>query len=78
MPLKTDAAIFGTGLKIEPIVKEDFITVLNIRRQAGLFTNDALFVAVAEGLRVMSIGSADQSFSLVQGITLYSPDDIEL
>jgi len=69
--------ILGTGLQIEPIVQEDFITSLEVQRQAGLLTNDALLVAVGERLRVTSIASADQAFSRVQGILLYSPDDVE-
>lgn len=69
--------ILGIGLQIEPIVQEDFITTLEVQRQAGLLTNDALLVAVGERLRVTSIVSADQAFSRVRGILLYSPDDVE-
>jgi predicted nucleic acid-binding protein len=69
--------ILGTGLQVEPVVHEDFITTLEVQRQAGLLTNDALLVAVGERLRVTSIASADQGFSHVQGILLYSPDDVE-
>ena len=69
--------IIGTGLQIEPVVQEDFITAMAVQRQAGLLTNDALLVAVGERLRVTNIASADKAFSHVQGILLYTPEDIE-
>jgi predicted nucleic acid-binding protein len=69
--------ILGMGLQIEPVVHEDFITSMEVQRQAGLLTNDALLVAVGERLRVTSIVSADQAFSRAPGIVLYSPSDLE-
>jgi predicted nucleic acid-binding protein len=70
--------IIGTGLQIEPVVQEDFITAMAVQRQAGLLTNDALLVAVGERLRVTNIASADKAFAHVQGILLYTPEDILL
>ena len=45
---------------------------LGLRKSA----NDALFLAVATRLRVTAIVSADSIFKNIQGIILYSPDDI--
>ena len=50
---------------------------MNLQRQYGLLTNDALFLAVAMRLRVTAIVSADAVFKDVQGIIHYSPDDLE-
>ncbi|OGJ86659.1 MAG: hypothetical protein A2268_13210 [Candidatus Raymondbacteria bacterium RifOxyA12_full_50_37] len=69
--------ILGLGIQTEPVIQEDFIAALAIQSQAGLLTNDALIVAVAERLRIHSIASADKGFSGVTGIVLYSPDDIK-
>jgi predicted nucleic acid-binding protein len=68
--------ILGIGLSIEPIEREDFITAMGVQRQSGLLTNDALLVAVGQRLRTNSIASADKTFSRVNGILLYSPDDL--
>jgi predicted nucleic acid-binding protein len=70
--------ILGMGLQIEPVIQEDFITAMAIQRRAGLLTNDALLVAVGERIRVTSIASADKAFADVQGLLLYSPDDINI
>jgi len=69
--------ILGSGIQVEPVVQEDFITAMGIQHRSGLLTNDALLVAVGERLRVTSIVSADKTFSRVQGIIMYAPDDIE-
>ena len=68
--------ILGFGLQIEPVIQEDFITAMEVQRQAGLLTNDALLVALGKRLRVTSIASADKAFSRAQGFLLYVPDDI--
>ncbi len=49
---------------------------MRIQREFGLMTNDALFIAVAERLRVKSIASADKGLSKVSGFLIYSPDDV--
>jgi len=68
--------LLATGLRLEPLEKEDFLTMLRVQRDSGLLTNDALFIACAERLRVQAIASADRQFSAVRGIILYSPDDL--
>lgn len=70
--------ILGIGLLIEPLQREDFLTAMMVQRQAGLLTNDALLVAVAQRMRANSIASADQALARVQGMLLYSPDDLEI
>ncbi|HKJ81433.1 MAG TPA: type II toxin-antitoxin system VapC family toxin [Ignavibacteriaceae bacterium] len=68
--------LLSIGLKLESLQREDFLTAISLQRQYGLLTNDALFLAVATRLRVTAMVSADSIFKNVQGIFLYSPDDI--
>jgi predicted nucleic acid-binding protein len=68
--------LMGIGLLLEPVHREDILTALAISRQAGLLTNDALLAAVGQRLRVLAVASADRQFSRVQGLILYSPDDL--
>lgn len=68
--------ILNMGLRMESLQREDFISALVVQRQSGLLTNDALLVAMAYRLRIKAIASADQAFKRVQGITVYSPDDL--
>jgi len=68
--------LLSIGLKLESLQREDFLTAMSLQRQYGLLTNDALFLAIAIRLRVTAIVSADSIFKNIQGIFLYSPDDI--
>ena len=68
--------LLAIGLHLEPLQREDFLTAMNLQREHGLLTNDALFLAVALRLRITSVVSADSAFKNIQGIILYSPDDI--
>ncbi|MBK6914967.1 MAG: type II toxin-antitoxin system VapC family toxin [Ignavibacteriales bacterium] len=68
--------LLSIGLKLESLQREDFLTAMSLQRQYGLLTNDALFLAVAIRLRVTAVVSADSVFKNIQGIFLYSPDDI--
>lgn len=68
--------LLSIGLKLESLQREDFLTAMSLQRQYGLLTNDALFLAVALRLRVTAIVSADSIFKNIQGIILYSPDDL--
>lgn len=68
--------LLSIGLRLESLQREDFITAMSLQRQYGLLTNDALFLAIATRLRVTAVVSADSIFKNVQGIFLYSPDDI--
>jgi len=68
--------LLSIGLQIETNNREDFLTSLRIQRQYGLALNDAIFLAIAERLRVTAIVSTNSLFANVQGVILYSPDDI--
>ncbi len=70
--------ILGMGLRLESLQREDFLTALTVQRQSGLLTNDALLVAMALRLRIQSIVSADQALNRVQGVMVYSPDDLKM
>lgn len=69
--------ILAMGFQFEPLDCEDFIAAMAVQRTAGLLTNDALLVAVGERLKVVAIASADQAFSKVSAMVLYSPSDLE-
>ena len=68
--------LLSIGLKLESLEREDFLTAMSLQRQYGLLTNDALFIAVAARLRITTVVSADSGFKNIQGVLLYSPDDI--
>ncbi len=69
--------ILAINLNLVSLQQEDFITGMRIQREFGLMTNDALFIAVAERLRIKSIASADKALGSVRGMILYSPEDIQ-
>ncbi|MFH0991728.1 MAG: type II toxin-antitoxin system VapC family toxin [bacterium] len=68
--------LLASGFKFESLVAEDFPAALRLQREYGLLTNDALFIAIADRLRIQAIASADRQLSNVRGIILYSPNDI--
>jgi predicted nucleic acid-binding protein len=68
--------LLATGIRMESVVKEDFLTMIVVQRQYGLLTNDALLAAVADRLRIDAIASADKALALVGGVIVYEPDDI--
>ncbi len=69
-------SLLATGIRFEPVEKEDFIAAMKIGRQYGLLTNDALLLAVGERLRIQAIATADTAFAPVRGVVMYSPDDL--
>lgn len=69
--------LLAINLQIVSAGQEDFLTVLRVQREFGLMTNDALFIAVAERLRIKTIVSADKALASVRGMILYCPDDIQ-
>lgn len=68
--------ILSIGLKLESLQREDFFTAMSLQHQYSLLINDALFLAVATRLRVTAVVSSNSLFKNIQGIFLYSPDDI--
>jgi len=69
--------LLASGFRFESLMAEDFPAALRLQREYGLLTNDALFIAIAERLRIQAIASADKIFMQVQGVILYSPDDLQ-
>ena len=68
--------LLSIGLRLESLLREDFLTAMRIQSEYGLLTNDALFIAVAERLRISSVVSADKCFKNISNVQLFSPDDI--
>ena len=52
------------------------LTGFELQSKHGLLTNDALLLAVARRLKVVSLASADRSFDEIPGLTLYRPEDL--
>ncbi len=69
-------SILAIGVRFETLEKLDFIVGMRIQQETGLLTNDALLIAVGERLRIHTIASADNNFSKVHKINLYSPNDL--
>ena len=67
----------GIGLRIEPATTVDIIEAMNVQREFGLLTNDALLLAVARRLNCSALASADQAFGAVKGVLVYRPSDLE-
>lgn len=70
--------LLASGFRFEPILREDFLFALALQHQYGLLTNDSLFIAVAERLRIKAVASADKTFARVRSITLYGPNDLKI
>lgn len=70
--------LIASGIKIEPTQREDFLQAMNVQRQTGLMTNDALMAAVAERLRIETIATADKALKNVRRLIIYQPDDLNL
>lgn len=68
--------LLNLGLVLESLQREDFLTAMNVQRQSGLLTNDSLLAAIGLRLRINSIATADRAFERVQGMMIYSPDDV--
>ena len=69
--------LLASGFRFESLMAEDFSAALRLQREYGLLTNDAVFIAIADRLRIQAIASADKIFKQIQGVILYSPDDIK-
>ncbi len=68
--------LLGGGLTVETIRPEDFFVGLELQKQHGLLTNDALNLAVARRLGINEIATADTNFDHIQGLIVYKPDDL--
>ena len=75
--LGSDGADYLQRLRIETATVVDILETMNIQREFGLLTNDALLLAVARRLNVTSIASADKALSGITGFAVYSPGDLE-
>lgn len=64
------------GLRLEPASRLDILEAMNIQREFGLLTNDAIIVAVARRLNCTSIVSADKAFRNLNKFQVYFPSDL--
>ena len=70
--------LLGGGLEVETIRPDDFFTALELQKQHGLLTNDALNLAVARRLGLNEVVTADSNFDYIQGLIVYKPDDLTI
>jgi predicted nucleic acid-binding protein len=68
--------LLGGGLMVETVRPDDFFVALELQKQHGLLTNDALNIATARRLGINEIATADAHFDRIQGIIVYKPDDL--
>jgi predicted nucleic acid-binding protein len=61
------------GIRVLTIPADMVDTAAGISRQVGLFSNDALIVAVMRANGLTKIASEDADFDRVPGITRYAP-----
>lgn len=69
-------AIPRMGIEVEEVTFADLMVSMGMRQKSGLLTLDALVLAVMGRLKIPNLASADQAFSEVEGIKLFSPGDI--
>jgi len=67
----------GIGLRLEPATPVDILETLNIQREFGLLTNDALLLSIARRLNCSAIATADNAFQTVKGFVIYTPENLE-
>lgn len=68
--------LLDIGLKVEPLLLEDYKTSLQIQQNFGLLTNDSLIISLADRLKVNKIITADKAFVVLTDFEIYSPADL--
>jgi predicted nucleic acid-binding protein len=68
--------LLAIGLKVEPLLLEDYTTSLQIQQNFGLLTNDSLIISLAERLKITKIVTADKAFLSLPDFEIYSPSDL--
>lgn len=72
-------AILGMGLEVLPLEPELIVLSGRYRREYGLLVNDSLTAALAVGLGLEGLATADEDFRRLGGeLPLYAPGDIAL
>lgn len=67
----------GIGLRLEPATPVDVLEAMAFQRELGLFTNDALLLAIARRLNCSAIASATRALMSVKGFVVYQPSEME-
>jgi predicted nucleic acid-binding protein len=57
---------------------EDLTPVSLFRAKYGLMVNDSLIAACMQGNGIKSLATNDAAFRKVNGLTIFSPEDIDL
>jgi predicted nucleic acid-binding protein len=63
----------GIGLRLEPTTSPDILEAMSIQREFGLFTNDALLLAIARRLNCTAIATTRPSLTRTRGFAIYQP-----
>ncbi len=69
-------AIPRMGIEVEEVTFQDLVATMGVRQKTGLLTLDALILAVMTRLRIPNLASADQGFAGIEGVKLFSPEDL--
>ncbi len=68
--------LMNIGLIIEPIIKQDYSTALELQTLYGFMTNDSLLVSTALRLNIKNIATSDLAFNSLKAFTVHSPSDL--
>ncbi len=69
-------SLLQSGIRIEAVGRDDFLSMLGLQRRFGLMVNDALMLAVGQRLALDVLASADLALRHVDGWRVYSPSDL--
>lgn len=64
------------GLRVEPVLTEDFPVALELQRTLQVLTNDSLNLAAAARLGIGLCATADRTLRAPRGIVLHHPSDL--
>lgn len=70
--------LLDSSLVVAESQTADFLVALEIQKQHGLLTNDALNLAIGRRHGIKGIATAGKSFDDLPGVIIYKPEDISL
>jgi predicted nucleic acid-binding protein len=72
-------ALIAMGFGFEPCVEADLLEhAMQLQERHGLLTNDSLIAAITLRIGADALVSADAKFKGIDGLVLYSPNDIDI
>jgi predicted nucleic acid-binding protein len=68
--------ILVLNIRFEPVLPEDFLAALDLQRRYGVMTNDSLFLAVGQRLRIGNLATADRHLTSLSDFKVFYPSDL--